>query len=154
MAASHDQSSRKTSTETTNTQTQVAASEASQTIATVATGDKNTTLGAGSQLFRGVKGDITFESIDPATIQGAFGLTSDVVEQLAALAGGYVQTASELSERSTAMVAEAHERFGADLSAITNRQLEAAAPDSGKNTIILALIGGGLALLFILLRRK
>lgn len=148
MAASHDASQREANTTSTATQNNLAASENSALQAQVTTGRGNKVIGAGANSGNVSAGrDLTLNSLDPATIAGAFGLTTDVVEQLAALAGGYVNNATDLSEHSTAMVSEAFDRFGSDLSAVTAKQIDANTPGSGNDKIILAavFVGGAIA---------
>lgn len=157
MAASHDQSKRSADTTNTSTQNNVAASEQSQTVATVTTGNRNHVTdnrGSVNTAFDN-KGDVTVNSLDPETISGAFGLTKDVVENLANLANGYVEHVSQTSERNTAEVANAFEHFGAELSTVTQRQVDAFTPDAGKDKIITTLlVVGGVVWLAALLRKK
>lgn len=157
MAASHDASQREANTTSNATQTNIAASEASQTVAQVTSGRGNKVIGAGANSGNVSAGrDLTVNSLDPATIAGAFGLTTDVVNQLAALAGGYVDNATDLSEHSQAMVSEAFDRFGSDLSAVTAKQIDANTPGSGNDKIIITavIVGGVIAAATLFRPRK
>jgi hypothetical protein len=151
MSSTSDQSKRSSKTQSNATQNNVAASEGSQTNAQVITGANNRT----GNTTVGNNADISIQSLDPATIEDAFGLTRDVVENLANLANNYTANASETSERATAEVSNALEHFGSDLSTVTQRQVDAFTPDGGKDKIILtALAVGGAIAVAALLKKK
>lgn len=150
MSASYDTSKRQANTTSTATQNNLAASEQSQLQAQVVTGNKNTTLGNDATEIRGnnsgtllqsgatqtnVGGNVTVNStsLDPETIAGAFGLTTDVVNQMAALnAANNVQNVNlaEYTTNQLATVADNSNLRNAELADNANSRVSQVALDA------------------------
>lgn len=104
-------------------------------------GSTETSLSAGR--------DLTVQSLDPETIQGAFGLSETVVNQLSNLAGGTVQGSQNLIEKISGSTSGALERissgFGSQISDLAVQKAS-----GGLNTnLVIMLVLAALAALFI-----
>lgn len=98
--------------------------------------------------------DLTVTSIDPETIQGAFGLSGKVVDSLTELSGGAIRDAQNTVERVAGSTGGILERvssgFGQQISDLATQKAS-----GGLNTnLVIALAVMGLIALFIFKKKR